>query len=532
MRYKALPPSLRGALRAPPPNHPLHRSERSRAADWLATLVMVILLPALAIPMLSSGAATLTLQVAPDPAEPGAQIVLTAANLAPRSRGYLMFDGSSVGLPTYRADRLGGFQVVATIPLGTAAGSHTIGIVESRPAKPGGPNASSVASDIVVLSRMITVSALPTPPPLPTATPIALPTASPIPVTPVFPTAIAVPATPTPTTAPVPTPAPTATPAPVPVVNGAYYVSPSGSDANPGTLASPFRTVLKGLTVVGPGQTLYVRGGTYVEDIKNPPIRPGTPSARVSVVAYPGERPVVQGLLWLMGPSYWTLDGINVTWRNGNSSVDHMVRIINGVGWEFRNAEIWGARSFAGLLVAGTTVGQPAGWRVSGNCIHDTYPANAEYQDHNMYINTGLGAGAGTVDHNVMFNATNGENIKVGGGTSAPTEGSANVTVSHNTFYNGLQPILLADGSRNIVFERNIVTLGTNGYAMRAYHLSGTGNTFRDNVFSQVNRLQQGDSGYALLTDGGGNLFPLDPLFTGVGCAMRPTDAVAVNYGR
>ena len=278
---------------------------------------------------------------------------------------------------------------------------------------------------------------------------------------------------------------------------------------------------------------MYVRGGTYVEDIKNPPITPGTPSARVSVVAYPGERPVVQGLLWLMAPSYWTLDGINVTWRNGNSSVDHMVRIINGVGWEFRNAEIWGARSFAGPLVAGTTVGQPAAWRVSGNCIHDTYPANATYQDHNRCTSTlGWAPGQAPVDHNVMFNATNGENIKLGGGTSAPTEGSANVTVSYNTFYNGLQPILLADGTRNILIERNIVTLGTNGYAMRAYHLSGTGNTFRHNVFSRVDRLQLGDPGYALLNDGGGNLFPLDPLFTAVGCGMRPTDALAVNYGR
>jgi hypothetical protein len=42
-----------------------------------------------------------------------------------------------------------------------------------------------------------------------------------------------------------------------------YYVSPSGNDANPGTLAQPFKTLQKALPLLKPGETLIVRAGEY-----------------------------------------------------------------------------------------------------------------------------------------------------------------------------------------------------------------------------------------------------------------------------
>lgn len=41
------------------------------------------------------------------------------------------------------------------------------------------------------------------------------------------------------------------------------YVAPSGRDDNPGTLEKPFATVQRAQAAVGPGDTVYVRGGTY-----------------------------------------------------------------------------------------------------------------------------------------------------------------------------------------------------------------------------------------------------------------------------
>ncbi len=42
-----------------------------------------------------------------------------------------------------------------------------------------------------------------------------------------------------------------------------YYVSTSGSDSNPGTSASPFRTIQKAADVVNPGDTVVIRDGVY-----------------------------------------------------------------------------------------------------------------------------------------------------------------------------------------------------------------------------------------------------------------------------
>ena len=42
-----------------------------------------------------------------------------------------------------------------------------------------------------------------------------------------------------------------------------YYVASDGSDANPGWFESPFGTFNHAIAVAAPGDTIYVRGGTY-----------------------------------------------------------------------------------------------------------------------------------------------------------------------------------------------------------------------------------------------------------------------------
>ena len=48
-----------------------------------------------------------------------------------------------------------------------------------------------------------------------------------------------------------------------------YYVSPTGSDSNPGILSQPFATINHGVKVLKPGDTLYIRGGTYAETLND-----------------------------------------------------------------------------------------------------------------------------------------------------------------------------------------------------------------------------------------------------------------------
>jgi hypothetical protein len=84
----------------------------------------------------------------------------------------------------------------------------------------------------------------------------------------------------------------TALPAPLPASTGTtFYVATTGADANPGTLAAPWRTVQKALNTLTAGQRALVRGGTYTENLSV--TRAGTAAAPVTVEAYPGERPVV-----------------------------------------------------------------------------------------------------------------------------------------------------------------------------------------------------------------------------------------------
>lgn len=74
-----------------------------------------------------------------------------------------------------------------------------------------------------------------------------------------------------------------------------YVVSPSGNDANPGTSAQPFRSLVKGVTALGPGDTLLVDTGVY-EEVLNYRIPSGRSwSEPVTIRALnPQARPVLK----------------------------------------------------------------------------------------------------------------------------------------------------------------------------------------------------------------------------------------------
>jgi len=81
----------------------------------------------------------------------------------------------------------------------------------------------------------------------------------------------------------------------VPVANAAnYYVATNGSDSNPGTLASPWKTITKAANTLVAGDAVSIRGGTYREQIL--PKNSGSASAGfIAYAAYPGETVTVDG---------------------------------------------------------------------------------------------------------------------------------------------------------------------------------------------------------------------------------------------
>lgn len=311
---------------------------------------------------------------------------------------------------------------------------------------------------------------------------------------------------------------------PVSASPATYYVRPSGNDSAPGTAAQPLRTLDFALRTLNPGDTLVVGGGTYVERVRNPSINPGLPGARITVVAAPGERPVVQGLFWLKGASYWTVDGVNVTWGSSNAGNEHMVKFSDGTGWRYTNAEVWGARSFAGILVAG----DPSEWRLDHLYVHDTYRTNDTNQDHLIYVNTGMGGGI--IERNVLAHSANGRAVKIGPSSPGSTP-RGNVTVRYNTMFDNRGPsnVQLSYGaSGNEVYRNLMVGSGAGNANTTAYNLNGSANTVSDNVGWDSARVADPDA--PLGADSTNRWF--DPQLRDPARGdFRPANAAAAPYG-
>lgn len=112
-----------------------------------------------------------------------------------------------------------------------------------------------------------------------------------------------------------------------------YYVSPSGDDGNAGTIGAPWYSINHAWTVVGAGDTVWMRGGTYsyTEQQYLTGVN-GSSGNLVKIWAYSGEVPIIskggswswtshRALIWFVG-NYIHFKGLTVT---GNTNVDTYV---------------------------------------------------------------------------------------------------------------------------------------------------------------------------------------------------------------
>jgi hypothetical protein len=122
----------------------------------------------------------------------------------------------------------------------------------------------------------------------------------------------------------------------LPVVTGArqYYVATTGSDSNPGTADLPFLTIARAMslssTVFLPGDTITVRGGTYPATVTISISKNGTGSARYHLLAYPGERTLLDFSAMAVGSSnrgvnlkgnYWYVRGLDIKGAGDNGMI-------------------------------------------------------------------------------------------------------------------------------------------------------------------------------------------------------------------
>jgi hypothetical protein len=216
----------------------------------------------------------------------------------------------------------------------------------------------------------------------------------------------------------------------------------------------------------------------------------------------------------LTDPDHWILDGLTVEWNPDLAdSNDHMVKVTGGVGWRITNTELRNARSFAALLVAEGEDGPPTDWSIDNNCIHDTIPSNDRNQDHLIYVNTGTGSTEGIIERNVMWGATNGSGIKLGG-DARDSGGAVGVTARFNTIASTAQSFVVSWRASDNTIESNLMAIVPGGRShIRAFELEGTGNLAQSNL-ADVRPLVWADDGYQTVEVGPGNQVGVDPQFT------------------
>lgn len=301
------------------------------------------------------------------------------------------------------------------------------------------------------------------------------------------------------------------------------HVDPTASEGGDGSIDRPFNLLEIALRSLKAGQTLIVHGGTYTEQINVRDLGVGTADEPIVVRAADGERPVVVGLLWMSGLEHWTIEGINVTWdEERNSSNQHMVKLDGGRNWRFSDAEIWGAQSFAAVLVSGL----PENFELSGLHVHDTAPANDRNQDHLIYLNSGTHGGL--IERNLLVGSQNGRAIKIGP-ESRYGDWVGNLVIQYNTMVDNRGPsnVQFAWRTTGVTLQNNLMVGALeNRGNVTTFELSGGSNVVRNNAgWDSIGVLEA----HYNLEDGGGNVHA-DPLFTDDG-TYRPTNPELENFG-
>src|SRR5262245_44760154 len=239
-----------------------------------------------------------------------------------------------------------------------------------------------------------------------------------------------------------------------------YYVDGSaGEDSNEGTLLKPFETINRGTQVLRPGDTLYIRAGTYFESLSNSIPSGSSWSAPVTVSSYSGEtvtlKPPVGAdrVLHFEGSATQfisieglILDGVNVrydvvkiTYTDNKENHAHHIRI--------KNCEIRNSASNQGILSTGG--GNAGNNQFIGLNVHD----NGDSQlDHGLYISS-----SNNIVESCRIHDNFGYGIHLYG---SPGDVNNNIVCRNRIYNNGAKTdkagIMVSGGSGNTV-HHNVV---------------------------------------------------------------------------
>lgn len=310
------------------------------------------------------------------------------------------------------------------------------------------------------------------------------------------------------------------------------YVSTSGNDANPGTLASPLRTINVAITQSSAGDTILVRAGVYDTERVLIAGKNGTAAQPVTLRSYPGETAILDrslnappngdaGLLEIVDSSHIIVEGLEIrNFKTSNSLKVPIGIFVHGSGTGVRLIgnkvhDIWqsstGAGDAFGIAVKGTAAtaidqlvlegnevynlrtgssesvvlnGNVTNFTVRNNVIHDCNNIGIDFigfegVNSNVALDRARG---GVCAGNVVYNVDSQFNPAYGGnftGTFA-TQDDRNAARS--------APGIYVDGGQDITIERNLVhgcnmgaSIGSENSGRASDNIRFRNNILRDN---------------------------------------------------
>jgi len=235
-----------------------------------------------------------------------------------------------------------------------------------------------------------------------------------------------------------------------------YYVSPTGSDSNPGTQASPFATVQKGNDSAAAGDTIWLRAGTYSSTGQITLSKSGTSDTnRTKIWAYTGEVPI--------------LDFSNYSLASGSS--DRPAITVTGSWMHLKGLEIANGK-------VGSSGSHSYSMLRTKNASNNTFEL---LNIHNgfgpgFFVDTGTGG-------NLVLNCDSHDNYDVNGsqgdGQNGDGFGVHYQTTGPSTIIRGCRSWHNSDDGYDLISQEVPVTVENNWAFKCGYGSSGNGNGFK-----------------------------------------------------
>jgi hypothetical protein len=252
-----------------------------------------------------------------------------------------------------------------------------------------------------------------------------------------------------------------------------FYVSPTGSDSNPGTQAQPFRNIQRAADVVNPGNTVIVEDGVYTYSGSNECVKTIVCLTRGGA---PGQ------LVTFKSRNKW---GARVDGQNGVAAAGFGFGGANYV--RIQDFEIYGVANAASGGASGIDVFNSGRFsEIIGNHIHDNghVCTDTSQGQNGIYIEQNSVLVEGNLIHDIGRLIPGQQGCQPG-----------------NDFYQNHDHGIYHSGGDDVTIRNNIIYNIKGGWAVHAYPNSRARMNILNNTFAFTNQYQ-GKYGAIIIWDG------------------------------